>query len=305
MSNDSINNTKIVGILVSYNPNIKHLLLVLNSISPQIKELIIVDNGSKNHDEIKENCHYISNIIYFHSDTNIGLASAQNIGIKNAINKKASHIILFDQDSVITENFIQNLLDGEKNLLSLGKKVAAVGPSFHDPETQKPYPATIYFGPFIKRVPMSGMAVEATFIISSGSLINTNVLKEIGNMKDELFIDYIDVEWSLRAKSKGYSVFIIPKAKMTHTIGDKRISIFGRTISVHSPLRRYYLIRNSFLISRLSYIPLGYKMRELIFNPIRIFISLFTNKPIKSTLKYSFLAIIDGLKGKSGPFKQL
>jgi len=233
---------------------------------------------------------------------NIGLAAAQNIAISKARAQGASHIILFDQDSIVSDGFIEALCECEQTLLASGKKVAAVGPSFFDPQSDQLYPATVYKGPFIKRVPpICDTPILATYIIASGCLIRMNVLDDVGLMKDELFIDYIDVEWSLRAKAKGYGVYIAPKAKMAHTIGDRRLSLFGRTISVHSPLRRYYLVRNSFLMLRLNYIPWGYKLRELVFNLIRTGIGFYTATQKLVFCKYFIMALRDGLLGRFGP----
>jgi rhamnosyltransferase len=143
--------------------------------------------------------------------------------------------------------------------------------------------------------------INATFVIASGCLIRTEVLKEVGLMNGQLFIDYIDVEWSLRAKHFGFNVFITSRAKMAHTIGDNRVNILGRTISIHNPLRRYYLIRNSFYLLRLPYVPIGYKLRELCFNLFRFFIGLFFSRERKIYLYYAFWGVRDGFSGIFGP----
>ena len=130
-----------------------------------------------------------------------------------------------------------------------------------------------------------------------------DVIKHIGYMLEDSFIDYIDVEWSLRAKKFGYKLFITSKSSMAHSIGDKRISFFGRTISCHSPLRRYYLVRNSFKMLRLPYVPIGYKIRETIFNILRVLIGFATSTDKKRFTKYTVVAFKDGVSGKFGPCK--
>lgn len=299
----SNSNSHVVGVLVSFNPDIKHLSLVLKSICSQMSKLVIVDNGSKRQELVFSICSTFPNVTFISMPKNIGLASAQNVGIKNAKEQSASHVILFDQDSIINEDFIQQLLITENELLSNGNKVAAVGPAFFDPNTQTVYPATVYKGPFIKRIPMSVVAVEATYIIASGCLIRMAILNEIGDMYDELFIDYIDVEWCLRAKSLGYSLFITPKAKMAHTIGDSRTSILGRTISLHGAVRRYYLVRNSFLMLKLPYVPFGYKLRELVFNFFRIIVGVYFSSEKSRTILYALGGVKDGILGRLGPCK--
>lgn len=300
ISND---NSHVVGVLVSFNPDVKHLSLVLKSICSQISKLVIVDNGSNQQELVSSICSTFPNVIFLSMPKNIGLASAQNVGIASAKEQSASHVILFDQDSIIAEEFIQQLLITESILLSKGNKVAAVGPAFFDPNTQAMYPATVYKGPFIKRIPISGIAIEATYIIASGCLIRMVILDDIGNMRDELFIDYIDVEWCLRAKSLGYSLFIAPKAKMAHTIGDSRISILGRTVSLHGAVRRYYLVRNSFIMLKLSYVPFGYKLRELVFNFFRIIVGVYFSSEKLRAILYALGGVKDGVLGRLGPCK--
>jgi len=295
-----VDTKSVCAIIVTYNPDILLFERVLESIVSQVDGVIVIDNNSTSKLDVtldfsdKEKVHLLT------LPDNVGLAKAQNMAIKIA-QGKYSHIILFDQDSVISELFISNLLTCEKNLVADGCNVAAVGPSFFDPVSGLAYPATRYLGPFIQRVSLADAPIEATFIIASGCLIRMAVLDDVGLMKEELFIDYIDVEWSLRAHAKGYSVFIAPQAKMAHTIGDRRLSIFGRTISVHSPLRRYYLVRNSFLMLRLDYIPWGYKLRELVFNFIRTGVGFYTATQKMVFCKYFSMALRDGLLGRFGP----
>ncbi|AVT58115.1 glycosyltransferase family 2 protein [Pectobacterium versatile] len=295
----------VVAVLVTYNPFVHDLKESLQSLLSQLNNIIIVDNASSNADDL--HCmimdHYKDKVEFIPLSSNKGLSAAQNIGIEQAREKKATHVILFDQDSHISPGFIDSLVSTEVLLLSLGEKVAAVGPSFFDSVSLEPYPATVYCGPFIKRVDINEIT-EATFIIASGCLINMSVIEYIGGMKEDLFIDYIDIEWCLRAKNLGYKVFISPNAKMAHSIGDKRMSIMGRSVSVHNPIRRYYLIRNSFYLMRLSYVPLGYKLREAVFNFLRFMISIASSDDKGTYLKYGFLGIRDGLKGNFGPLQQ-
>ncbi|WOB82040.1 rhamnosyltransferase [Providencia sp. PROV114] len=292
----------IISISITYNPELELLLSQLTSLAKQVSYMLVVDNNSDNINEISSICSNFTNCLLMPLDSNMGIAHAQNIGIKKSHELNSSHVILFDQDSIPDQLFINNLLLDERELINKNINVAAIGPSFYDPKVNKPYPATVYKGPFLQRVQIMDQPVEASFIIASGCLIRNSTIEIIGLMKSDFFIDYVDVEWSYRAISMGFKCYISNKAQMSHSIGDKRISLLGRTISVHSPLRRYYLLRNSFHMCRLPYIPIGYKIRECIFNPIRFFVSLITSKNKINTLKYSYFAISDGLKGITGPF---
>lgn len=287
----------ISSITVTFNPDILCLEKQFLSLNGQLKEIIVVDNGSENHSEIKKlankfNCSLIS------LPANMGLSHAQNIGIQQAISQGSDYLLLLDQDSVLGDNFITAMAEVYSQY-----NVGILGPTFFDPHTNEFYWGTNYIGPFIKRIPIQDIT-DVTYVIASGSFFSSEVYKKVGKMEEALFVDYIDVEWALRAKQLGFRVAMTNRASMAHTIGDSRLNLFGRKISIHSPMRRYFLVRNSFFMIRKSYIPVGYKIRELFLNFIRALLSLVLNKDKKKTLKMIIYGISDGLTGKFGPFKR-
>jgi rhamnosyltransferase len=298
--------TKIISIIVTFNPDLTCFCKQLDSITSQVAGVIVIDNGSANYDQLRQifSMGNYSNLTFIHNDENIGLAEAQNIGIGIALSREATHVAIFDQDSVPELNFFDNLLTAESKLINSGILFSSIGPSTYDPVSMADCSITQYVGPFIKRVhPNGDVPVEATFIIASGSLTRAEVFKQVGLMRGELFIDYIDVEWCFRARSKGLRCFVFPLARMSHQIGDKRVNFFWRTISAHSPLRRYYLLRNSFYITRLKYIPFSYKLREVVLNTVRVLFFLYVSQDRKKYLKYVLLALRDGFSGSYGKLK--
>ena len=283
---------KVSAIIVTYNPEVSVLAELICMLNKQINNVVIVDNKSKNIDEIrslKDVCLYT----LIEESKNIGLAAAQNHGIRSVIDR-SSHIVIFDQDSKITSDFVDNQLKCEKYLIDKGFCVSAVGPKFCDKNSGYQYPATVYKGPFIKNIPVEDEPVEATFIIASGSLIRTEVLKSVGLMLDDFFIDFVDVEWCLRANSKGLKCFINPHEVMEHSIGDMRVKIIGRMISLHSDFRKFYIYRNGLFMMRLPYVPIGYKCRVFIFNLIRTVLGLVLSDKKTATLRASVNGWLSG-----------
>jgi len=294
--------SKTYAVIVTYNPDLpileRQILAVKDSVG-----VIVVDNLSGNVAGVAtmiaglglEDLHLLRN------DSNVGLAMAQNQGITKAKELGASHIIIFDQDSIPEPGMVDALLRAETQLLARGEKVGAVGPLTYDPLTLVEYPITKYRGPMIQRYhPVAGEITEATFIIASGSLIRMSVIDSVGGMLDKLFIDYIDVEWCYRAQARGFTVFVAADARMSHMIGDQRVKFFGRSISKHSPLRRYYLTRNSFLVLRLPHIPIGYKVREVTLNFARFVAFFYFSNERMKYLKYIRKAVHDGVCGNFG-----
>jgi rhamnosyltransferase len=295
----------VCGVIVTFNPDLVVFSRQLNSFLDEVDHIIIVDNNSNNIDGIKNQIRFFIKSFALDIDlicnkNNVGLGRAQNEGIKFAQTLSTTHVLLFDQDSILDSGFVNGLLQSENELMAQGLKVGAVGPIYYNEKTGEIYPISKYYGPFIERVIPTDKPIEASFLIASGCLISLEIIKKVGYMNENLFIDYIDVEWSFRAKSLGYSVFSSPSSKMKHTIGDERTSIFGRSISVHSPLRRYYLYRNSIYMIRDSKISLGYKVREITFNAMRFILFLLLSNERVKYFKYSLSGFIDGLKGIKG-----
>lgn len=295
----------VYSITVTYNPDINLINRQIDSLLNQVHNIIIIDNGSYNAEELKNFLQQKSKEVnhpftFICNAKNMGLGYAQNQGLQEAVNKNASDILILDHDSIVETGFINNLLVARNELISKGIRVGAIGPVYYGEHNNQFYPITKFWGPFIKRLQPTQFSVEASFLIASGCFINCQVLADVGFMNEDLFIDCVDVEWSFRANAKGYKLFVTPKAKMMHTIGDKRMNVFGRSISVHSPLRRYYLNRNSVMMIKIKTTPLGYKIRESTVNLLRLFVFLTVSKERSKYLKYSLSGLLDGLKGIGG-----
>lgn len=295
----------ICSITVTYNADLKIILKQIEELLSQVQKVIIIDNGSQNNDQlntlIRSNFEsYLGNIKIIINEKNMGLGFAQNQGIRYALEQGASDLLFLDHDSSIERNFVRHLKSSRDELMRNNIKVGAIGPIYYNKTTNEQYPITRFHGPFISRLQPSSEPLEATFLISSGMLVNVEIINSIGLMDEMMFVDCIDVQWCFRARAKGYKLFSTPCAKMNHIIGDTRINILGRNISVHSPLRRYYLYRNSIYMVKDKNTPWGYKLREAIFNFFRLIIFFIISNDRIKYLKYSIKGFQDGIKGIYG-----
>ncbi|BDN88964.1 glycosyltransferase family 2 protein [Aeromonas caviae] len=249
----------IYSIIVTYNPNEYNLTLLVNALISSGVTPIIVDNASK--EDFSAPCQLIK------LDSNYGIAKAQNIGIEYALKQNAKAIIFFDQDSSIKDEFFikklyQPILD---------KKASITAPVFTDLARDFIY-SIVDIDKHGKRTKYYPAIDDAPFkvsnVISSGTMVDIQALTEIGDMVDELFIDYVDTEWCLRAYNKGFDILVMPNARMTHSIGDKTIKLGHFYVPKHSPFRRYYRIRNAFFLLRQEHIPKLMAIREILFSII-------------------------------------
>lgn len=291
---------KSIAIIVTYNPDYSNLIKLIDRVLLSGCDYIIVDNFSENSND---KYHLLDSSKVIALSKNLGIAEAQNRGIEEAIQLGADSIVFFDQDSEIDEKFIHNLTADYTTLREKGINVAAIGPRFVDKKLGFYAPGLIVKknGLISKKDLKNISQPEAVgMIISSGSLIPVHALKDIGLMNQDLFIDYVDTEWCFRALKKGYKIYISDKATMYHSVGDSTITLFGRTCPVHSAHRRYYRVRNLFLMMRMSHVKKIWIISMLINNFIAQVILFSTQKNKFSYMYYFVLSIIDGIKGKKG-----
>ncbi|MFP3480127.1 glycosyltransferase family 2 protein, partial [Burkholderia sp. SIMBA_057] len=67
-------------------------------------------------------------------------------------------------------------------------------------------------------------------------------------MNESFFIDHVDTEWCLRANAAGYALFGVCAARLDHELGDRIVRLWAirwRAVPVHSPVRMYYMFRNT------------------------------------------------------------
>jgi rhamnosyltransferase len=128
-------------------------------------------------------------------------------------------------------------------------------------------------------------------------------LDAIGDMDASLFIDHVDTEWVLRAKSKGWLSFGHCKARMFHSLGEHRIRFWlgrWRDIPVHKPFRYYYIFRNSIVLHRRDYMGMHWKWVDMIrLLQIVIFMGLIPNER-RNKISMIFRGIRDGVRGVTG-----
>lgn len=240
----------IAAIVVLYKPDSGLLDRLICSAAPQVDHLFVIDNtpGSAAVGEVFFQRYRPFCISYQALGDNKGVALAQNVGIAAAARDGYSRVLLLDQDSALPADMVAKLSLTEQALLASGNKVAAVGPLFMDEKTGSFAKAIRHNLIFVRRLDVdnsSDRPVEADYLISSGSLIRLSVLREVGVMREELFIDWVDVEWGLRARDKGYKCYIVPNVVMKHSIGYSSVTAFGKEINLHNDVRNYYIVRNA------------------------------------------------------------
>lgn len=295
----------VAAVIVVFHPDLALLERSLRSISVQVAAIFVVDNTPSLSSDLADLLRRTeSNVRHLHLGGNRGLAAAQNVAIRECLRAGYSHIIFFDQDSVPPSDLTQKLLKAEDDLTATGIEVAALGPLFVDKKTHQLSFAIRYTWFRARKVavdPKGDCPVESDWLISSGSLVRASVMHAVGLMKDELFIDWVDAEWGLRARSSGFKSYVVPGTMMEHSIGDASEHLLGYTFNLHSLVRNYYIVRNATYLLFEKRAGPKWATAMLMRIPKHILVhTVYSNARFQSFV-FMMRGLRDGLRGRLGP----
>jgi rhamnosyltransferase len=298
----------ICAIIVTYQPDLPMLQKLIQRMRPQVGAIVVVDNTCWRGPATILPA--IGDCAYLPMGSNKGVARAFNAGVEWAREQGCSHVLLMDQDSLPGDTMIQCLSAAEDRLLEDGCKVAAVGPSYSDPKYRVMRPFSRAETWRVRRYHCEGgdnkTFIPSDFVISSGSLLRISVLDAVGHFDESFFIDYVDIEWGLRANSLGFHSYGVCGAALEHSLAEDAITFwFLKTWSVpiHEPIRHYYFFRNAILLYRRSYISRVWKLRELSMLMLKAVFFSTVPAPRSKRLRMIALGLYHGSRNHSGPFR--
>lgn len=296
------------AILVTYFPDVDQLKSTIDSIIKNKIEMIIVDNTPiKKTSNIPYQLHSSTNRIkYICLEENTGIAKAQNIGIQLAIKNHTDYILLSDQDTVYPDNFLLEMLSELKELRARGKKVAAIGPSYYDENKPDTPPSFVkYKNGELHQTSLKSGTIEVSQLIASGTLIPIEAINQVGLMDPDLFIDWVDMEWCWRAINAGLSIYGTFNVTINHQLGDCSRKIGRKIVTIHSPLRNYFIVRNGLhLALRGALLDKIQHQRHLIKKVLLYFFGMAILSDNKiADIKMMTRGIADAIRGRLGPLK--
>ena len=141
------------------------------------------------------------------------------------------------------------------------------------------------------------------FLVASGCLLSLDALDLVGPMNESLFIDHVDLEWGLRARRAGLGLFVVTRARMSHSLGDRMVTIPGRRqpVHVHSATRNYYLVRNTTWLLRSALLPMRWRLGYVWWMLKYVGFNVLVNPPRAQRLNAALQGVRDGALGRMGP----
>lgn len=240
---------------------------------------------------------------------NVGLALAHNEGICRAHAAGQRFVLLMDQDSSPEAAMVAKLLDAHARLRAAGTPVGALGPKWIDRHTGEaaPFVRLGWLGMVRLHCKERVSPVECDTLVSSGCLIPLEVIDRVGPMDGDLFIDQIDIEWGLRAQRHGFRLYGVCDAILQHGIGERSVRVWflrWRNVSVHSPLRDYYIARNIVAVFFRRPAPLRWRLFSVRLLIGLLFVMGTQVPPRGERLRMMLRGIADGVRSRLGAFRQ-
>jgi len=282
----------VCAVIVSFRPSVEHLGNVMK-VRSQTRQLVVVDNGSSEQAlapfraaQHQADFHLIEN------GENLGVSAALNTGIKWAKLEGCDWVILFDQDSTVTDGLVETLLA-----------------AYHtDPDRDR---IGTLVPLYIDRCSGNEMPVERSrqgeilTVSTSSSLIPQSVFERCGYFREDFVIDQLDYEFCLRIIAAGYKIVQCNDAKLMHSLGERREYGFGGkhllTSTHHNPRRRYYIIRNRVVMLRMYWSRFPSYCFNLFTLSWKDTIKILLVEQEKSAkLKNTIKGLVDGVLGRMG-----
>lgn len=202
-------------------------------------EIIVVDNGSKNEDvALLEG---LSGALLVRNSENLGFAGGNNCGI---LVSSGDYVMLLNNDTEVKDDIFTPLI----GFFTENAKVGAVSPKIlYDAE---PYliqyagydvcdrylfdVKSTYHGKAEAEV--VDIAVETPFVHGAAVMFRREMIEKVGLMREDYFLYFEELDYSLRIAESGYEVWYYPFVKVFHNA--------SHTTSRDSYAKIYYNSRN-------------------------------------------------------------
>jgi rhamnosyltransferase len=221
----------IAGVVILYHPDIEQLSDNIQTYLNGLKQLYVYDNSESKTPGLEEALLKINPSIQYHYfNSNEGIAKRLNQAMDQAALNQYDFLLTMDQDSSFKDgDFDKYKLSiqssGDSNVAQFGVNCQ---PDFTLPKDEPE---------------------EALTLITSGSILNVSLAKHVGPFNEDLFIDFVDAEFSYRVIQNGYTNLMFTNIVLNHALGTlvegRSLVNFKKSMRIiHAPTRVFYIVRN-------------------------------------------------------------
>ena len=206
---------------------------------------VVVDNASTD-DSVTSIRRVHPDLDLIQNADNLGYAEGNNVGIRHALEAGADYVLILNNDTLVSPDLVARLL----RIIDTHPQIGIVGPKVlcTDP------PDTLFAaGSFVQwrqgdlwhrglfepdsRYAHLDHPEPVEFIVGCGVLASRKLIKAIGLLDPEYYLNFEDVDWCIRAWRAGFEVWYDPGSVMWHKV--------SATLGIASPANTYYMTRNA------------------------------------------------------------
>ncbi len=269
---------RVAVIILHYNnsPHTQECLKSLNNITADSLNLKIylINYGGKSIGAGRLLQQVYKNIEIITQAGNLGYAKANNVGIKKALKSGAEYIVLLNNDTLLSKDFLTSLI----SYMQTNSKTGCISPKIYFAKGyeyhKKRYPVSQlgkiiwYAGGRIDWQNMNAFHIGVDqydqkqfdritytdFATGCCLVIRAQVIKQVGYLNEDLFLYWEDSDFSFRAKQAGWDIKYYPGSYIWHKNAGAS--------AVGSNLHNYYMSRNRLWFG-MQYAPLKTKLALL------------------------------------------
>ncbi|HRN70585.1 MAG TPA: glycosyltransferase family 2 protein [Candidatus Woesebacteria bacterium] len=244
--------------------------------------VIVVDNHSTE-DHVKKLERFLEihtkksqfSFEFIRNSSNRGYTGGNNTGIKKALDKGSDYVLILNNDTTVSPDFINPLvavLESDKNAGIVVPKIYFYpGQEYHaDRYTKKDHGNVIWYaGGKLDWSNVLGShrgvdevdedkytkTEETDYATGACIMLRASTLRKVGMFDEKYFLYYEDSDLSMRIKKAGLKILFVPQSTIWHKNA-------GSTGGSGSKLQDYYLTRNRLLFG-FRYAPIRAKVALL------------------------------------------
>lgn len=208
--------------------------------------VLVVDNNSLEDPTTVLRDRYPS-VCVLRTARNLGYGGGNNVGIRWAIDRGAVHVLLLNNDAIVSPDMVQRLVSA----VDTDDRIGMVTPRvfYYD------RPAEVYWDGGVidwetgdtphdsASLRVEDGVIASEWLDGCALLARVATIHEIGLLDDRYFLYFEDAEWSVRASRQGWKTAVVTMAHAWHKVSRS-------TGGFANPAVRFYYVRNQYRFLR-------------------------------------------------------
>jgi GT2 family glycosyltransferase len=193
----------------------------LETINYRDYEVVVIDNGSKNGDADRI-AHRFPDVQLIRNPENRGFTGGCNQGIDVALASSAEYVLLLNNDTIVTADFLTKLVERYESLPDAGMISPVILYSdrrriwFAGAEVRYGIARHLHKGRLYESIDLGSQPFKTEYVPGTALLVSTALIRRIGVLNDDYFAYYEDLDWCYRARKAGRYSYVEPRAIIYH-----------------------------------------------------------------------------------------